>query len=172
MNNSKSILNKSNTLFCNNITCNKTTSEKTSSKKISFDGRTNKNDIKNRIKRGKYNSDSRNYNKKNGRYYKYSNRLFKEYTSPKIQMPSNIQARVNKYNHSTRSKRSRSERLSVGQLNPSTFNYGCRFSSNYLPPNLSRERYAWRNDDRRGRGSCGGGLKKKELNYKYIIFNN
>ena len=123
-----------------------------------------------------YSSDSRVYNIK-----KIDDninlKMNQKVVTPKSNIPSFIQARVNKYNHSTSKKSSdskNSKRFSVGQAIPYSLKYNLSHKYKYdnkLPPNISfrinlnhskngDKIYAKRTNS-----------KNKELNYKNIFFN-
>ena len=101
--------------------------------------------------------------------------FYKKCSSPKIEIPSFIQSRVNKYNHSNSKKSSNSHRLSVGQIIPYSLNYNFNYKYNYNIPenksyrsNRSNSIYSKNNDKIDSRRSD---RKKKELNYKSLFFS-
>ena len=118
-----------------------------------------------------FNSDSRKYDK--NLYNHSSNNLYKKYSSPKVEIPSYIQARVNKYNYYNMKKSNSSKRISGGQMSPYSFDYNFNYKyNNNIPSNVSNKinmNYYDNND----RGySHKKERKKGDLNFKYIFFDN
>ena len=119
----------------------------------------------------KFNSDFENYGK---RYINNNNttKLYKKYTSPKIDIPSFIQSRVNKYNYSNSKKSNSSKRLSPGQMTPYSFNYNFNYKYNYnMPSNITnRSNLNYFQNNNELKDSKKKERKKGDLNFKYIFF--
>ena len=148
---------------------------KDSESKISLDVY-NKNNKKKIKYDDNYSSDSRIYNLRNIDD-NINLKIPQKIITPKLNIPSVIQARVNKYNHSS-SKKSidskNSKRYSVGQTIPYSLNYNLSHKYKYdnkLPPNISFRSNLNHSKNGDKRDSKRTNSKNKELNYKNIFFN-
>ena len=119
-------------------------------------------------KQNKFNSDSRKYDKK---YYNNTNNLiYKKTSSPKIEMPSFIQSRINKYNYTNSKKSNSSKRISESQIAPYSVNYKCNYNKSSNISNKSNNLNYYDNNDKRD--SKRKESKNGDLNFKYIFFDN
>ena len=121
-----------------------------------------------------YSSDSRKYDKKNIDN-SINLKLYQKVVTPKINIPSFIQVRVNKYNHSTSKKSNdskNSKRYSACHIIPYSLNYNLSHKYKYdnnLPPNISYRNNISKNSDKIE--SRRSNRNNKDLNYKTIFFN-
>ena len=123
-----------------------------------------------------YNSDSRKCDKKTVDN-NINLKLLKKYTSPRIEMPSFIKKRVNKYNHCSNRKSSISKRNSIHQITPYSLNYNFnnKFNNYNIPLNISKRstsNCSEKNNKTESKRSDISYRKRKELNYKTLFFNN
>ena len=138
---------------------------------INLDSNLIKQKTETKRKPNKFNSDSRKYDKQY--YNNTNNKIYKKISSPKIEIPSFIQARVNKYNYSNSKKSNSSKRVSVGQMVPYSLNYNFNYKYNYnIPSNVSNRSKLNYYDNNDKRYSKRKEIKKEDLNFKYIFFDN
>ena len=136
-------------------------------KRIILSDYINKQNSPKKKKYNKFNFDSRT-NKVN------NNKKYKKIFSPKIEIPSFIKARVNKYNYSNSQKSNTSHRISVGKMFPYSLNYNFNTKYNYNIPssisNKSNQNYYPKDTDKRNYNKRS--RKSRDLNFKHIFFNN
>ena len=130
--------------------------------RISLKDYINEQNTEKKKKYNKFKSDSRlnqNYN-------------YKKILSPKIEIPSFIKARVNKYNHNNSQKSSSSQRFVGSQMFPYSLNYNLNYNNNF-PSNISNksnQNYFSKNSDKRDYKKRSR-KSSRDLNFKYMFFN-
>ena len=125
----------------------------------------------------KYYSETRQYTKSsnNSNSNTTSRRKSKVSLTPNQDVISFIQARVNKYNHSSNKDSYLPKKYSQKTANPSylKYNLNCKYNYKYSPFTASNARnfnhMQSKNSQRSGRNKP---KKIKELNFKYIFFNH
>ena len=128
-------------------------------------------------KNRKYHSETRQYTKSsnNSNSNTTSRRKSKVSLTPNQDVISFIQARVNKYNHSSNKDSYLPKKYSQKTANPSylKYNLNCKYNYKYSPFTASNARnfnhMQSKNSQRSGRNKP---KKIKELNFKYIFFNH
>ncbi len=112
-------------------------------------------------------SDPRRYNKKKN--IVNNDKLIKG-VAPKIEIPSYVKERVNKYNYSI-NRKNNTYRSSFGKV-PYSLHSNC--SSNYnLHSNISNRNNSFYNSNKKNSTASNRTQRKSsDLNYKYIFFNN
>ena len=128
-------------------------------------------------KNRKYHSETRQYTKSsnNSNSNTTSRRKSKVSLTPNQDVISFIQARVNKYNHSSNKDSYLPKKYSQKTANPSylKYNLNCKYNYKYSPFTASNARNF---NHMQSKNSQRSGKKKKkkikELNFKYIFFNH
>ena len=117
----------------------------------------------------RYYSENRKYDKRFNNTN--SKKKFSDTLSPNQEVLSFIQTKVNKYNHSLSKDSTISKRLSQMAVIPTSLNYNFNNNYNYkyFPSSLSNNNMSQKSNKRMNKRK---NKNLKELNFKYIFYNN